>query len=194
MSRTRSALLSCLTILTIAAPTSQGLAQGEGATAASPEQDVARIVDPESLEAWLDGLMVAHLESHDVAGAAVSVVEGGEVVLAKGYGFADVEAGRQVDPDRTLFHIGSISKIFTWTAVMQLVEQGRLDLDANVNDYLDFEIAATYPEPITLTHLLTHTPGFEDRGFGLFGSSADQLQPLGPWLAANQPAGCGLPG
>ena len=61
----------------------------------------------------------------------------------------------------------SVSKLVTWTAVMQLVEQGKLDLHTDVNQYLDtLQIPATHPAPITLTHLMTHTGGFEDRGFG----------------------------
>jgi CubicO group peptidase (beta-lactamase class C family) len=96
-----------------------------------------------------------------------------------------VEEWKPVDPATTLFRIGSTSKLFTWTAVMQQVEEGKLDLDTDVNEYLDFRMPDTYPEPITLRHILTHTPGFEDRAFGLFGET--ELS-RGEWLAENLPA------
>ncbi len=134
--------------------------------------------DPVELETFLDGLMAAQMEQNHVAGAAVSVVKEGEVFFAKGYGYADVKNRVPVDPDTTLFSTGSVGKPFTWTAVMQLVEQGKLDLNADVNIYLDFKIPATYPEPITLIHLMTHTPGFEDRVYGINASAPEKMVPL----------------
>ena len=99
-----------------------------------------------------------------------------------------------VNPDETMFRVGSVSKLFTWTAVMQLVEQGKLDLDADINKYLkDFQIPATYPEPVTLRHLLSHTPGFEDKVVGLFGRGPDET-PLGQLLARALPARVRKPG
>lgn len=148
--------------------------------------------DPAELEAFLDGLMNAYLSDHDIAGATVAVVRDGELLFSGGYGRADVEARREVDPATTLFRIGSVTKLFTWTAVMQLREEGRLDLDADVNEYLDFRIPDTYPEPITLRHLLTHTPGFEDRAFGLFGRTEGTSR--GEWLRENLPARVRPPG
>jgi CubicO group peptidase (beta-lactamase class C family) len=97
------------------------------------------------IESFLDGMMLANLRDKHVAGATVAVVKDGAVLLAKGYGWADVEKRVPVDAERTLFRIGSISKLFTWTAVLQLVEEGKLSLDADVNGYLDFEIPATFP-------------------------------------------------
>ncbi|MGH7720067.1 MAG: serine hydrolase domain-containing protein, partial [Gemmatimonadaceae bacterium] len=147
--------------------------------------------DPREIEAFLDGMMAAHLDEKHVAGAVVSVVRNGELLFTKGYGFADHDKRAPVDPAHTLFRIGSVSKLFTWTAVMQLVEQGKLQLDRDVNDYIDFTIPATYPQPITLRHLLTHTPGFEDRGLGLF---SPKRVPRGEWLAENMPARVRPPG
>ncbi|CAA9514364.1 MAG: Beta-lactamase class C-like and penicillin binding proteins (PBPs) superfamily, partial [uncultured Sphingomonadaceae bacterium] len=94
------------------------------------------------VEAWLDGYMPFALARGDIAGGVVVVVKDGQVLLQKGYGFADVAKRRPVDPETTLFRPGSVSKLITWTAVMQLVEQGRLDLDRDVNTYLDFRIPA----------------------------------------------------
>jgi CubicO group peptidase (beta-lactamase class C family) len=147
--------------------------------------------DPVEVQAFFDGLMEAFMADHHVAGAVVSVVRGGALLFSKGYGFADVDSLIPVDPATTLFRVGSVSKLFTWTAVMQLVEEGRLDLDADVNQYLDFTIPATYPEPITMRNLMTHTPGLEDRGFGLFGET-DLTR--GEWLKRNMPARVRPPG
>jgi CubicO group peptidase (beta-lactamase class C family) len=119
--------------------------------------------DPAEMETFLDALFVKQLEAYHIAGAGVSVVKDGKLFFTKGYGYADLEKGIPVDPEKTIFSIGSVGKTFTWTAVMQLVEQGKLDLEADVNTYLDFRIPDTYPEPIRLKHLLNHTSGFEDR-------------------------------
>ena len=96
------------------------------------------LTTPEELETFVDGLIAAQMEAYQIAGVTVSVVRDGELFFAKGYGFADVEQGRPVTPEETLFRVGSVSKMFVWTAVMQLVEQGLLDLDADVETYLDF--------------------------------------------------------
>jgi CubicO group peptidase (beta-lactamase class C family) len=150
--------------------------------------------DPAELEAFLDGVMAAHLPDKRIAGATISVVRNGEILVAKGYGFADWENRERVDPERTLFRIGSVTKLFTFTAVMQLAEEGRLDLDADVNQYLDFAIPATYPESITMTHLLTHTPGWEEDSRNLFTDDVEGIVPMGRWLADHQPARVRPPG
>jgi len=141
--------------------------------------------DPAELEAFLDQLMAKDMEEHHIAGAAVAVVKDGILFFAKGYGYADLENKIPVDPEETIFRIGSAGKVFTWTAVMQLAEQGKLDLDADVNSYLDFRIPDTYPQPITLKNLLTHTSGFEDRWFGSVVSDAKELVPTREWLVSH---------
>ena len=138
----------------------------------------AHPLERSDLEPWLDGLMPYAIERGDVAGAVVAVVKNGEVIFAKGYGFADVKNHKPVDAERTMFRPGSISKLFTWTAVMQLVEQGKLDLDHDVNDYLDFKIPARSDGPITLRNIMTHTPGFEEQIKALIVSDPKQLVPL----------------
>lgn len=150
--------------------------------------------DAGGLEAFLDGVMGAQLREKEIAGATIAVVRGGEILLAKGYGFADVENRSPVDPERTLFRIGSATKLFTWIGVMQLVEAGLLDLDVDVNQYLDFTIPDTYPEPITLRHLMTHTPGFEEDSRDLFTEDVDGIVPMDEWLADNLPARVRPPG
>jgi CubicO group peptidase (beta-lactamase class C family) len=139
-------------------------------------------LERDTLEIWLDGLLPHQLRSGDIAGAVVVVVKDGQVLLQKGYGYADAAAHKPVDPDSTLFRPGSVSKLFTATAVMQLVEQGKLDLDTDVNKYLDFKIPERYGKPITLRNLLTHTAGFEEQGKDLKRVNAEAAPPLGEQL------------
>src|SRR5438270_772140 len=145
-------------------------------------------------ETFLDALIPSQLQNRNVAGAVVSVVKDGKVLFQKGYGYADVEAERPVLPDQTLFRPGSISKVFTATAVMQLVEQGKLDLDRDVNDYLDLAIPKTYPEPATLRRILTHTAGFEETLKNLFVPGAREMRPLRDYLITAMPARIFPPG
>jgi CubicO group peptidase (beta-lactamase class C family) len=150
--------------------------------------------DPAELEAFLDGLLGKEMEEYHIAGAAVSVVKDGKLFFAKGYGYANLENKIPIDAEQTAFATGSVGKLFTWTAVMQLVEQGKLDLDADVNTYLDFRIPDTYPQPITLNHLLTHTSGFEERWVGSMVSDAKDLAPAGEWLVSHMAARVRPPG
>lgn len=145
--------------------------------------------------AFFDGLMRAHLDAHHGAGAVVAVVRGDSLFFARGYGFADVAARRPVRPDETLFRLASISKLFVWTAVMQLAADGQVDLDADVNTYLEgVQVPATFDEPITLRHLMTHTPGFEDHVIGLFARDPARVRPLAEVLQAEMPVRVRPPG
>src|SRR5215216_7215529 len=150
--------------------------------------------DPAEMKAFLDKELGREMEKHHIAGAAVSVVKDGELFFAKGYGYADLENGIPVDPERTNFRIGSLAKLFTWTAVMQLAEQGKLDLDADINTYLDFRIPHTYPQPITLKDLMTHTAGFEDLYFERLAKDPNYLVPPREWLISHMPARVRPPG
>jgi CubicO group peptidase (beta-lactamase class C family) len=137
--------------------------------------------------AFLDGLMPSQLRREDIAGATVAVVKDGKVIFAKGYGFSDVDKRTPVTPDATLFRPGSISKLFTWTSVMQLSEQGKLDLDKDVNEYIDFKIPPAYGKPITLKNVMTHTAGFEEIGRDLFVSDAAHMHTLEQFLKHHVP-------
>ena len=99
-------------------------------------------------------------------GAVVAVVKDGQILTERGYGYSDVAKRTPVDPKLTLFRPGSVSKLFTWTAVMQLVEQGKIDLDADVNQYLDFKIPARDGKPITMRNLMQHIAGLRGAGQG----------------------------
>lgn len=167
-------------------------------TSSPPPQETAATgqgpQSPADLEAFLDGIMAAHMETQHIAGATVSVVKDGRLFFAKGYGYADIKDKKPVLADRTLFRIASISKLFTWTAVMQLVEQGKLNLDTDVNTYLkDVKVPATFPQPITLTHLLTHTPGFEDI-MSYAARKPEELIPLGQFIKTYMPTRVWPPG
>lgn len=164
------------------------------ATPPLPELALAHDLTKPDLEAFLDALIPAQLQNRDIAGAVVAVVKGNQVLIAKGYGYADFVAKKPVVADKTLFRPGSISKIFTAIAVMQLVEQGKLDLDRDVNDYLDFAIPKTYPEPVTLRRILTHTAGFEETLKNLFVPGPGAVPPLRDYLVAAMPAQIFPPG
>ncbi len=149
---------------------------------------------PSDIEAFLDGLMPLQLAREDVAGATISVVKGGKVIFAKGYGYSDVAKRTAVSPDNTIFRPGSVGKLITWTAVMQQVEQGKLNLDRDINDYLDFKIPEAYGKPITLRNLMTHTPGFEELAEEVVVPGANDLKPLGDDLKHRIPARIFPPG
>jgi CubicO group peptidase (beta-lactamase class C family) len=164
------------------------------AAATPPPTAPAPALTKEDFETFLDALIPSQLQNRNIAGAVVSVVKDGQVLFQKGYGYADVEAKKPVLPDQTLFRPGSISKLFTATAVMQLVEQGKLDLDRDVNEYLDFAIPKTYPEPVTLRRLLTHTAGFEETLKNLFVARESDLKALRNYLVNQMPARIYPPG
>lgn len=147
------------------------------------------LTDSVALEAFMDGLIAANMKEKKVVGATLAIVHNGKVVLKKGYGFADWQTQKPVNPDTTLFRIGSISKMFVWVSVMQLVAEGKLDLNADVNNYLkDVKIPDAYGQPITMKQLMTHTPGFEDHVINLFAKDATSLRPLSEILKDEMPA------
>ena len=172
------------TTFPFALPAEEAPAEGEAATPESVGPS-----DPAELEAFIDGMMAAHMPSRKIPAATIAIVKDGELFFAKGYGFADRERKIPVKADATLFRPGSTSKLFTWTAVMQLAERGQLDLDADVNTYLTtFQIPETYPEPITMKHILAHTAGFEDGALGyLIVKDQDKLMGMREALAAHMP-------
>lgn len=138
------------------------------------------------LPAFIDGVMAQQIATREVAGAVVTVVSGGEVIFTRGYGHADVDRQIPVDGEKTLFRPGSVSKLFTWTALMQQVEKGRVKLGDDVNKYLDFKIPNTQSKPILVRDLLTHAPGLEDRS-GITVDRPAGFVPLGTFLKDNIP-------
>lgn len=146
------------------------------------------------VDAWLDGYMPFALRRGDAAGAVVVVVKDGAVVTQRGFGYADVATRRPVDPETTLFRQASVSKLITWTAVMQLVEQGKIDLDRDVNAYLDFRIAPFDGKPVTMRNLMTHTAGFEEVQRGLNSYDPAKIPSLGAALKRQVPHRIFAPG
>lgn len=139
----------------------------------------APALDQSNVDAWLDGYMPFALNTSDIPGAVIVVVKDGQILTARGFGYADVDKRTPVDPLRTLFRPGSVSKLVTWTAVMQLVEQGKIDLDADINTYLDFKIAPHGKQPITMRNVMTHTAGFEEAVKYLIVYDKGDIKPLG---------------
>lgn len=163
------------------------------ANASAPPESVPEMTTGD-VEAFLDGLVPLQLEREDIAGAVIVVVKNGSVLFSKGYGFADVKKRTPVSPGGTLFRPGSISKTFTWTAVMQLVEKGKLDLDRDVNEYLDFQVPHTFGRPVTVRNLMTHTPGFEEVIKDLMVDRPGELPGLRSFVIAHQPNQIYAPG
>ncbi|WP_256706352.1 serine hydrolase domain-containing protein [Paenibacillus sp. FSL R7-0337] len=140
---------------------------GKAVSPGSRMEAPAKLEDTAGLTAFVDGMMEEYMNRLQIPGAVISVVKDSRIILAKGYGSSNLEQALPVDPATSMFRIASTTKLFTWTAVMQLVEQGRIDLDTDINTYLkSVKIPATYPEPVTMRHLMTHTAGFEEGGVG----------------------------
>ncbi|MFC5137377.1 serine hydrolase [Actinomycetospora rhizophila] len=171
-----------------------GCAGGASTVAPTPPAPTATAaLTREDLDAWLDGVVPAGLERAGIAGAAVTVVRDGQVLTSRGFGHADTAAGEPVDPARTLFRVGSVSKVFTAVAVLRLVEQGRIDLDADVRGYLDFPLPLRHEPPVTMRHLLTHSAGFEERIRGLV-TLGEDTEDLREHLATDPPEQVFAPG
>ena len=152
-------------LLTAVGSHAQEVTESAGTAAAkTPALDLAR------LEAFVDGIAMTAMEDHKVPGATVAIVSRDEVLLLKGYGYADTGTRERVDPEKHLFRIASITKTFTATAIMQLLEQGKLSLDEDIRTYLGEIDVDDHLGTITITDLLTHSAGFEDRFLGYYGA------------------------
>ncbi|MCG8369115.1 MAG: beta-lactamase family protein [Proteobacteria bacterium] len=165
--------------------------------AASSAMTFAADVDnPEHVESFFDGMITPLMGAHNSASGVLIVAKGDRILFAKGYGYQDRANRIPVNPETTLFRPGSISKLFTWVAVMQQVERGNLNLDADVNEYLEtFQIEEAHGRPVTLRHLLTHTAGFEDASLGfLIGVDEEKMLSLADTMRIHQPARINPPG
>jgi CubicO group peptidase (beta-lactamase class C family) len=175
-------------------PPAPPTAKGSVSQALVSRPQPPHVLEPADLTAFFDGILPVELDRGDISGAVVFVIQGDRVLLLKGYGWADAKKRTPVDPQTTMFRPGSISKLFTWISVMQLVQQGKLNLDRDVNDYLDFHIAPAFGRPVTLRNLMTHTPGFEEEVRDLILTYPERIAPLRAYLVANQPARIFPPG
>ncbi|WP_292964958.1 serine hydrolase domain-containing protein [Novosphingobium sp. UBA1939] len=175
----------------------QGQAPSPTVAGAAPQptaQPAPAVLTKSDVDTWLDGYMPQALRSGDIPGAVVTVVKDGKILTARGFGYADVATRKPVDPERTLFRPGSVSKLVTWTAVMQQVEQGKIDLDRDVNAYLDFRIPPYQGKPVTMRQLMTHTGGFEETGKGIIFYDKKWDMPLGDYLKRAIPVRIFAPG
>ena len=158
----------------------------DSASSMAPK-DAAPALTSQDLGGFFDALVPYMLKRNDIAGGVVAVVKDGRVIFAHGYGYADVANRTPVVPDRTLFRVGSTSKLFTWTSVMQLVAAGKIDLDRDVNDYLDFKIPPRFGKPITMRDLMTMTPGFAETLHNLMVATPARLVSLRQYLVEHLP-------
>jgi len=184
---------TALALLVVAMLVAAG--SGRAQTGSTEPVAAAGHADPRGLATFCDAFFAEKMAELRVPGAAFVLVKDGEIVLARGYGFSDLEARVPVDPARTVFRLGSVSKLMTATAVMQLAERGQLRLDADVNTYLRrFQLPATFASPVTVADLLKHTGGFDERHIGMHARTAAEHVPLGEYLAARMPARIRPPG
>ncbi|MES2896341.1 MAG: serine hydrolase domain-containing protein [Pseudomonadota bacterium] len=158
----------------------------------------AETLPPAELEAFVDGVVRSAMARDHIAGVTVSVVQNGQVVLKKGYGFASLNPARKVDPDATLFRVGSISKTFTWIALMKEIEAGRIRKDAPVNLYLPERLQIRdqgFRTPVRIVNLMDHSPGFEDRALGhLFERNFARERSMDEYLRQERPRRVRAPG
>ena len=187
----RASRISALAALLFALAGAPVAAPAPPLTAPSP---TAHALTAEDVGAYFDGMIPSEMERADIAGVVIVVVKNGQTLFERGYGLADVKAGKPVDPEATLFRPGSISKLFTWTCVMQLVEAGKLDLDADINRYLDFKVPPYDGKPITMRQLMTHSAGFADTSKDLFPLDLQHLKPLSRMREVPMPARIFAPG
>ncbi|HKS07645.1 MAG TPA: serine hydrolase domain-containing protein [Gemmatimonadaceae bacterium] len=139
--------------------------------------------DRAELNAFLDSAVNAMMKRDRIPGAAVCFVRNGELFTCRGYGVSDIARKTPVSPDSTIWRIGSISKVFTAFGVVQLADQGRVDLNADVNRYLtSVKVKDTLGGPVLVEHLLDHTAGFDEIRPGTMAPNAAAVLPLGEFL------------
>ena len=185
-------LLACLTLFP---GPSLGQTSGVAALKAKRQPPVETplpgLRTPAELEAYVDGVVGNALVEDHIVGATVAIVLGDQVLLKKGYGAAGLSPWRPVDPDKTLFRLGSVSKTFTWLTVLKEAESGRLRLDAPINAFLPPALSVRDQDrygKVTLLNLMSHSGGFEDRTLGhLIERDPDQIRSLEDYLRQERP-------
>ena len=194
MTKLMSALLVALSLLggQVHAAT-VGAQKAPPQTAPAQNAQTSHAMTTQDLDAFFGGMMNYAIRRDDIAGAVLVVVKDGKVIFQHGYGYADLKKRTPVIPDLTMFRPGSTSKLFTWTAVMQQVQAGKIDLDADVNTYLDFKINEPLGK-ITMRNLMTHTPGWEEVARDTLVAKVSDLYPLHDYLVKRQPPQIYKPG
>ncbi|HEX8524235.1 MAG TPA: serine hydrolase domain-containing protein [Tepidisphaeraceae bacterium] len=143
--------------------------------------------DVHDIRAWVDQFICGQLQSHHVPGAAFALVDENGVTISRAYGYGDPLRQDRISPDQTLWAVGSLSKPVTALAVMQLVEQRRLDLHSDVSRYLGRVSLTKIERPITLHDLLTHSAGFDPVYRGIAARNAEEMLPLEQYLMTHMP-------
>jgi CubicO group peptidase (beta-lactamase class C family) len=191
-----AALAAALLVMVFCAPlTARHAAHAASSTQTTEVSNSHRALMDGNFAAFFDAEFPEKMRRWHIPGAVIVVVRDGQVAFAGGYGYADVEKKLPVVPDRTEFRIGSVSKLFVATAVMQLAEKHQVDLHADVNPYLkNLQVPNHFARLVTLADLLTHTGGFDERVIGLAARRASDVPPLGAFLAAHLPPLVSEPG
>ena len=153
------------------------------------------ITEDQPLNELLDAETARLSAKHNTPGAVVVWVQDGSVVYQLSHGYGSLPDREPIHPETSLMRIGSVAKPFTGLAVLSLVDQGLLDLDADVNAYFDQPlIPDTFDRPVTLRHLLTHTPGFDDFSIGKSTRTREELPPLSESVRSLLPRRIAPPG
>jgi CubicO group peptidase (beta-lactamase class C family) len=128
------------------------------------------------------------MDSFNIAGATIVLMQGDSILHINGYGLADIESNIPVNSYSSIFGIASISKTFVATAIMQLYEDGRLELDRDVNNYLKtFQLKYKFNDSVTIENLLTHTAGFDERNIGTAVRTEKDVISLAQYLKKRMP-------
>lgn len=150
---------------------------------AQEEQREVEVKTDETLEKQVDQIMEKYIGEEipgkEIPGASIGIVKDGEIILTKGYGVSDIEKKTPVDGGNTVFEVGSVTKLFTWSMLMKLAEEGKVKLDADIQEYLpEGTLNLTFDKKITILDLMSHTAGFEEKIEGMDLESVEQLKPL----------------
>lgn len=133
----------------------------------------------DNLKERISGLILRKMQKLNVTGVSIALVDDQEIVWAEGFGFSDRENGIKATPGMTC-NICSISKLFTGTAIMQLAEQGKIDIDKPVTEYIqEFKINTRFKDsrPITVKDLMIHHSGIpSSRSKGMWAENVEPFQ------------------
>ncbi len=164
------------------------LLSGNALASETIKTNVAPLFEKKELEAFVDDYFQKRMGELGIPGVAFAFIKDGKVELLKGFGISDTAKKTPVDPSQTVFKVGSVSKLFTTVAVLQLAERGYISLDSDVNKYLStFKIEDKFDAPVTVWNLLTHTAGFEDKLVGSASKAFDEVPPICKHLAREMP-------
>jgi CubicO group peptidase (beta-lactamase class C family) len=143
---------------------------------------------------FADQAIGSQMQRDKLPGMAIAVVKDGQLLFAKGYGHADIASYRLVDPATTMFRVASISKLLTASAILQQVERGNLDLQADISSYVDLKLPLAFPGVVNLHAIMTHSAGFDEGAFGMSTADPAQRTSLRDTLALTMPRQVMAPG